>query len=509
LSVVRSAKDLEMRIAPTLLPQWPKLAWVASMTLGNGEISVFHGPNVETRDGWLVEAVWAGDFAVGGFDETELVFGTGIRIRGDQVVFVSAGTMMDRLYRCQREQQLFVGNSLPAVLACSGMSLSDEYSEYPDDIRSQMKGLNNYKRSLPTVEGEIQLTYYRNIQYDGNALVEIEKPSTVPDFTSYEKYYEFLVETADRLHRNLESSTRKYVVQPLATVSKGYDSCAVAAIVKKAGVKHSVTIENASSLLPRTDSGAEIANRLDLSCQTYRHAPDQYRHETAIWAAAGDPAGLNLTIFNYPEPLAVFFTGYRGDSLWQRERQDRSQPFRARSLDGLSMTEFRLHAGVFHCPVPFWGSMNAEQIQEIGFSSEMSPWTLGSTYDRPIPRRILEDTGVPRDAFGIRKGATYAPRSFFWPFGREEMESFREYLQQLGLCAPKWWIIWLLRKLAHADQLISVNLSHVTGRRFNGLRPYLALRGQRLLFQWANHTLKKRYSDALPKSNGIIDDVTV
>lgn len=501
MSVNTNTKDVQIKLAPTLLSQWPKLAWVATMALDRYDLQVYHGPHVETGEDWLVEAVWNGDFEAGDFDLTELVFGTGIRIRDNHVVFVSAGTMMDRLYSCQLDQQWFVGNSLPAVLACSGMSLDDEYPGYSDDIRTQMSGLNNYKRTLPTVTGEIQLTYYRNIQYNGENLVEIDKPNTTPSFTSYGKYCEFLVATAKSLQRNLESSFRAFSVQPLTTVSKGYDSCAVAAIVSEAGVQHSVTIENASSLLPRTDSGAEIAEHLGLSCQAYRHSPDNYRHEVKIWAAAGDPAGLNLTIFNYPKQLCVFFTGYRGDSLWQRERQDRSQPFRARSLDGLSMTEFRLHEGVFHCPVPFWGSLNAEEIQAIGFSEEMSPWTLGSTYDRPIPRRILENAGVPRQSFGIRKGATFAPRAFFWPFGGKEMASFRGYLQQRGICAPKRWVIWLLRRLAHIDQLISVNLSHFLGRRIRGLRPYIDLRGQKLLFQWANHTLKQRYGDALPKAN--------
>lgn len=494
-------KDVKMKFTPTLIHEWPKLSWVAVLNLGHQEIQVYHGTHVEIDNDWLVEAVWAGDFAVGDFDKTELIFGTGIRIRGNQVVFVSAGTMMDRLYRCQCGQHGFVGNSLPAVLACSGMSLDDEYADYPEDIRTQMKGLNDYKKSLPAVEGEIQLTYYRNIQYDGNELSEIDKPMTAPNFDSYEDYYEFLIETAGRLRRNFEDPCRKYRVQPLSTVSKGYDSSAVAAIVSKAAVKQSVTIGNASSMLPRTDSGVEIANHLGLACEVYHHSPANYRYEETIWAAAGDPAGLNLTIFKYPEQLSIFFTGYRGDSLWQRERQDRSQPFRARSMDGLSMTEFRLHVGVFHCPIPFCGSLKAEQIQEIGFSDDMSPWTLGNAYDRPIPRRILEDAGVPRQSFGIRKGATFAPRSFFWPFGKTCMTSFREYLQQRGFCAPNFATIWLLRKFAHLDQLIAVNLSHLTGKRIQGLRPYFALPGQKLLFQWANHMLKQRHIDALLQSD--------
>src|SRR2546427_8786426 len=34
-----------------------------------------------------------------------------------------------------------------------------------------------------------------------------------------------------------------------------------------------------------------------------------------------------------------------------------------------------------------------------------APWRLGSDYDRPIPRRILEEAGIPRRLFGNRKKA--------------------------------------------------------------------------------------------------------
>ncbi len=35
----------------------------------------------------------------------------------------------------------------------------------------------------------------------------------------------------------------------------------------------------------------------------------------------------------------------------------------------------------------------------------MAPWSLASDYNRPIPRRILEEKGVPRESFGqVKKG---------------------------------------------------------------------------------------------------------
>jgi hypothetical protein len=33
----------------------------------------------------------------------------------------------------------------------------------------------------------------------------------------------------------------------------------------------------------------------------------------------------------------------------------------------------------------------------------MAPWSIGGKYDRPIPRRLVEEQGVPRDAFATIK----------------------------------------------------------------------------------------------------------
>ena len=106
-----------MRLVPTVVPGWPKLAWVASFVEGSEEIRVLHGPMVETSPDWIVEAVWAGDFQSGAFDLTDLVFGTGIRLRDNRAVFVSSGTPFDRLVYYKDQENWFVGNSFPALLA--------------------------------------------------------------------------------------------------------------------------------------------------------------------------------------------------------------------------------------------------------------------------------------------------------------------------------------------------------------------------------------------------------
>ena len=45
------------------------------------------------------------------------------------------------------------------------------------------------------------------------------------------------------------------------------------------------------------------------------------------------------------------------------------------------------------------------QVSAAGVT-EMDPWRLGTTYDRPIPRRIAEDAGLAREMFGQVKMAS-------------------------------------------------------------------------------------------------------
>lgn len=489
-----------MQLYPQLISEWPKLAWVCMCPKGADKLVLYHGPLMEIASDWCAEAVWTGDFSQGGFDQTDLVFGSGVRCYKDRVFFVSSGTMLDSLWWCDREGKYYLSNSLPALMAVSAISLQEHYFGYVDDIHTLTAGLNRYKRIFPAEPVPVNLARYHNLLYDGRNITHVEKPHIPRDFSCYQDYYKFLTKTAHALRDNRNDLNRKHKVHALVGISRGYDSGAAAVIAREAGCQEAATIVNASSLLPRTDSGVEIAEILGLHCEKYVHKQNLYRDEISIWSAAGQPAGLNLTIFNYPEPLAVFFSGYCGDTTWCRQLRDRSEPFSAPSIAGLSFCEYRLWRGLIHCVVPSWGSRNVEQIQAITFSPEMEPWTLHNDYDRPIPRRILEEAGVPRNFFGMRKEATIVDRSFLWPFLPESRACFASYLQDRNLYSPFASTIWLLRKLAHLDQLVTVNFNHILKKRRKGFRHLFQIKGQSYLFHWANTELKKRYQEAFNKT---------
>jgi hypothetical protein len=98
-------------------PGWPKLAWVAAIKLGSETVSLLHGPCVETRPDWCVEAVWAGDLEEGGFDLTDLVVGTGAWLRDENIVFVSSGDSLNRLHYFRNKETYMY--ELSACFMCS------------------------------------------------------------------------------------------------------------------------------------------------------------------------------------------------------------------------------------------------------------------------------------------------------------------------------------------------------------------------------------------------------
>ncbi len=401
-----------MRIVCRHIPDWPKLAWVAVFSDGEDVIVVHHGPMVEVGSQWCAEAVWAGDFEEGGFDRTDLVFGSGLRCRGNKVTFVSPATAMEGLYHCKDGRRRCVANSLAALLAVAGLSLRDDYDDYLRDETSIGRfGILNYVQVIPTQTVDANRLFFSNLVYDGHDLVETDRPETAPHFERYEEYYSYLVDTAKAVGENMRSPARRYAIGSLVGISSGYDSPAAAVISRYAGCTEAVTLKQSSSLWRGSDSGARIARYLGMSCTEYDHRIRDYRNEVTIWSDTGNAGGLNLTLFNYPKPLCLFWSGIYGDKVWDRAPHDRALTSPRRSSN-MSVGEFRLHEGIFHTSVPWWGIVRAHEIHAIGSTPEMEPWSMSGSYDRPIARRIVEEVGVPRSAFGRIKKNTSSTVSF-------------------------------------------------------------------------------------------------
>ena len=212
------------------------------VVIGNSNVTVFHGSRVETADEWFCEAVWAGDYESGGFDQTDIVAGSGARLRDTKVVFVSSGSTVDRLHSLQMGDEVWLSNSLSCLLASLQATLSPSYPKYFDDFGSIIEGLHKYRRDLATSAGPVQLTYFDNLVWDGQSLTVQPKPggnqisAPLPaTATSSSRRLQLLSE-------NLVAKRRRHPYRMLGTLSRGYDSPTVTALARQFGCSRSAEL---------------------------------------------------------------------------------------------------------------------------------------------------------------------------------------------------------------------------------------------------------------------------
>jgi hypothetical protein len=389
------------------IPTWPRLAWIASCETGREEIVALVGPDVEVADEWFCEGIWAGHYPEGDLDRTDLVFGSGARVRSDRVVFVSAGTTVDRLHSWAGDGVRLVSNSLPCLLALTGGALDVGFARYGQLFGSITNGLDRYTRTAPTTIGPVQVTYFNNLCWDGHELSEVMKPGEHRDLSSYERYRAFLGTTMERLAVNAGAADRHLRFDLLTTLSTGYDSPTAAVIANDVGCERAFGFDRSRGGV--ADSGARIAEILGLRYDAVDTTAWREEPLAAVpFLAAITSAGSSVSYRGAEGLLAgrVVFTGYHGDKVWDRATGALGPDIVRSDPSGTDLTEYRLWVAFVHCPVPFFGVRQIGDIHALSTAPELAPWDVGGGYSRPICRRIVEGRGVPRDLFGMRKKAT-------------------------------------------------------------------------------------------------------
>jgi hypothetical protein len=392
-----------MQLAYQAVGHWPALAWLAKVGAGRQRIDVLHGPRVETRDNFFCEAIWDGEFERGDFDRTDRVFGSGARLRDSGIVFVSSGTTVDRLQSIRIGDEWFISNSLACLLSFVDASVDPTFARYQQFFGTILRGIDEYTRELTTTAGPVRFTYFRNLQFDGSDLVEQDKPHTVQAFSCFHDYRDYLAESARLLGSNLSGQPRRFPLRMLGTISSGYDSACVSTLARAAGLEQAISFTHGKK--GRPDSGEQTARALGIELTIVDR--DGWREldcpETLF--SSSDAKGEDVFFASAREHLAgcVLFTGFQGGKIWDKHTTLSGPSIQRGDRSGLSLTEYRLHAGFIHCALPFLGSRKIDELAQISRSSDMLPWDLGGDYGKPIARRILEEAGVPRDAFGREK----------------------------------------------------------------------------------------------------------
>lgn len=402
----------------TLVPELPKLAWLATLDLPGMRLEVLHGAAVEIGDDWIVEGVWDGEFAEGGFHRTAHFFGSGIRIDGEAVHFVPSCALVDRLLYVEEEGCLTVSNSLPLILARLGAEL-DPAHDYRLEAEAIKRGIRDYAREFrvrhPRLSSIIQLFHDRLVVTRGRGEVVPAPESPRPE--SFDHYRELLRGVLARIRENYTAPERAHRVSTFTTISSGYDSPAVTALTCEIGVRESFTSHRSRSVIPALisrraaiDDGSEIARVLGVQVHRLDTRRSRMSEDEMYFAApsAEDPELVFHSMARHIEErceVAVVFTGYNGGMVWDVDLRSTylSDQIKRKDTAGLSLSEIRLKSGFINAPIPFLFARRVPDLVEISRDPEMEPWRLHKAYDRPIPRRILEEAGVPRQVFGMRK----------------------------------------------------------------------------------------------------------
>jgi hypothetical protein len=490
----------------------PRLAWCAEVTRGSDRAELLHGPWVETRGRFFCDGAWSGDFAVGAFERSMLA-GTAGKATRDGLLLAAPNNTLERIYLVEVGDAVLASNSLAFLLARSDDDVDPRRLGYSSSLASIVGGLKKHVRSIPTLRGRrVRLFYHTNLRVTRDLEVIEEPKPPVRDFRDFADYKAFLQETLTAIAANAADRRRRVKFPPIATISSGHDSPAVAVLAKHAGCSQALTFQRARPSSERSDalddSGAEIAALLGMEITCFERS--DYLKVSGLTEAENE--GFPLVFAAWQEKIAgrLLLTGYHGDKVWDRNAYFVGSDIVRGDYSGNTFAEFRLRVGFIHLPVPYLGCTRLASIYRISNSPEMRPWSLMNKYDRPIPRRLIEEAGVPRELFGRAKKAVEVVRGIEGNsiLKQESVEEFERFCQEN-------WNRWMAAK---ARALACGAYIHRLNKRFNRkihfavkMRFGVAIRlpeivphafraagsvpggRDRLLFHWAVRKLLPRY----------------
>jgi len=483
----------------------PKLGWIAVFDSVKRQLQILHGEFVERSTDWIVEGVWDGDFKAGEFHKTDTFFGSGIRIEQNRVYFVPSTAKTDRILYCQDDNQICVSNSLLLLLSFTGATLDGDHDYVDESISVAEEGLTNYKRAFRIRHTKIQ-TFYQI--YHENIVIENGETNLEPKkrnnyvFACYTDYYQALMNKLSKMRENYESSDRKWILKAYTTISSGYDAAAVSCLAKKLEVAECFTGKPLDGLVfgRQAEPSERIARKLGCHVKTIESRRSKISEDELFFLAGNYPRftqsvwseislhGMVKNIQNSGDP-AVVFMGYFGDDVWGTKAKidpETGDLLSTPPISGSNLAEIRLLVG-FVCLSPAYMFIkDVAQIRQVSDASEMDNWRLNNNYDRPIPRRIAEETGVPRNWFGMEK--RHITTTYLWPINKQNRLAFYQYLKKEEHIG--WWttLMYYLRKRI-LKNMFSKNIAIKKEIDFYDI-----------MRKWATSELTKRYSVILAKS---------
>lgn len=381
----------------------PRLAWAARVS--PSAVTGVVGPWVEVGPDRLFEGAWNGDLWAGDFANSYSFTGSGLMLCDGEVVVVAPCSRTETVYAIHGRAGTWVSNSVALVLKVSGRRLDPDYLDYEADVLSRANGLSRYQPMLPLLDGaQLQVLYCCNARLLADGSFKREEKPRPGHLAKFADYRRFLSEELLGVHRNATDARRLRRYPPIVFCSNGYDSTACAALAREVGCDEAVVYE--SKRATRSDSGRRVVGSLGYGV-IHEHEEEEYLglDSAELFLGSGE---LGTAIFIAPsaQELAgkMLLSGYHGDQMWGRRPTGRDVEISVGSLlPGHARKEFRLSSGFLEMQPAMLTVQRIDDVVGISNSPEMRPWQLGNSYDRPIPRRIAEEAGVHRSAFGVVK----------------------------------------------------------------------------------------------------------
>lgn len=437
---VPSTDDLSIEVATE--KALPPLAWLG---IRKGRAYRFRlGPGVERFANGFFEGVWSGDFTRFAEVHRHMHFGSGVLIR-KSVLFLPPKHVLEHIFilRDHADDTDYVSNSLCFCLAAGAPDV-DPGSWQPVVEKTLEAAALGVLRYDATVLSHGRFSLYRvmhnNFHFTRSGNIRFVPRYPGMEFKGFHAYRAYLGRTIDALFANATHRNRKGCFEPIVSISRGYDSPAAAVLARDAGCRYAATIKG--KVRGKEDSGREIGEALGLTViefdniisndiasleMSYRGPLEEKAREFLATAGIGD----DLTFLAFEPALRqrLLVTGVWGDSIWAR---DATVPpgLPTRTPFGKSLAEFRLRTGFAHVPVPMVGAFFPASIIAISNRPGMiRRYSVGGRYDRPIPRRIAEEAGIPRGMFGVAKNATSPDPTDRQELWRDAMiETMKRYL---------------------------------------------------------------------------------
>ena len=497
----------QFRYAPT--PELPALAWVARIRAGS--LDVEYGASVRREEAGFFEGTWAGPSELDSLLESTTVFGSGIVARGGDLVVVTPSHHLEGVYQVRAGEALLVSNSLVGLLHAANLALDPE-ADYPalfraasalcwliDDLSEDPAGrLIGASVDIPTQTDPVTARYYENLLIRADLSVAEARKRREGPFASFADYSRRLTDALASAISNAGA------YQPVVSLSSGYDSTAVAVVAAKVGCRRAVGFST-SRPSPHdggpSDSGAATAELLGLEYELFDRLAylDSDDLPEAEFLASGT-VGEDI-IFHALESAVYrtsLLTGYWGGTQFAMSHSDDWRHVGPASTAGADLTEFRLRNDFYHLPLPLFGAAQDPGAPRLLDRPEMEPFRVGGYYDRPIPRRLAEEAGVPRGSFAVAKRAANVLFQHDGPeaFSHASRASLEEFAAREGRRVAFRRRSRVQRRdraiIAAAHSLKASRLVHSLERRRASLVHFEREFGT-LVFRWAVSVIGQRY----------------